>query len=255
MATAIHQPGQISVQIPVEDAMLDGDLVVPEGAFGVVVFAHGSGSSRHSRRNQFVARVLQHAGMATLLMDLLTREEEMIDMETAHLRFDIDLLARRLVHASRFVVNHPRTLNLPIGMFGASTGAAAALVASANAPHQVAAVVSRGGRPDLAGDALPHVKAPTLLIVGGDDDVVIELNREAYERLQCEKRLVIVPGAGHLFEEPGKLEIVAALARDWFDQHLHSGRGGAMYAGDGVINGHNGSSQPTAAWGTDRGSA
>jgi len=244
MASAIHAAGSQSLTIPVGDAVLDGDLSVPEGAFGAVIFAHGSGSSRHSRRNKFVARVLRHAGIATLLMDLLTREEEMIDAETAHLRFDIDLLARRLVEASRFVVNQPQTLNLPVGLFGASTGGGAALVSAAHAAHQVAAVVSRGGRPDLAGDALPRVKAPTLLIVGGDDGAVIDMNREAYDQLTCPKRMEIVPGAGHLFEEPGKLEIVAALARDWFDAHLHAGKGGAMYCGDGVINGHEGFEHP-----------
>ncbi|MDB5321382.1 MAG: dienelactone hydrolase-like enzyme [Phycisphaerales bacterium] len=238
MASMIHASGYTAVQVPVDDVLLDGDLVVPANAFGVVLFAHGSGSSRHSRRNQFVARVLQGAGMATLLMDLLTREEEAIDIETAHLRFDIDMLARRLVEASRFVVNHPRTLNLPVGLFGASTGGAAALVAAAHAPHQVAAVVSRGGRPDLAGDALPLVKAPTLLIVGGEDGVVIDLNRQAYAQLRCEKRLEIVPGAGHLFEEPGALEQVAVLAREWFEVHLRSGKGGVMFSDAGVIDGH-----------------
>jgi dienelactone hydrolase len=172
--------------------------------------------------------------MATLLMDLLTREEEVVDDVTRHLRFDIDLLARRLVAASRFVVNDPRTLNLPVGLFGASTGGGAALVAAAHAPHQVAAVVSRGGRPDLAGDALPHVKAPTLLIVGGKDDVVIDLNQQAYARLNCERKLEIVPGATHLFEEPGALERVARLARDWFATHL-PGATGAMYAEGGVV--------------------
>src|SRR3954447_20876963 len=200
-STTIHAPGRWAIRIPADDAELDGDLVVPPDALGAVLFAHGSGSSRHSGRNKFVARVLQDAGMATLLMDLLTPDEEAVDDVTPHLRFDIALLARRLVAASGFVVNDPRTLNLPVGLFGASTGGGAALVAAAHAPHQVAAVVSRGGgpgpagggRPDLAGDALPLVKAPTLLIVGGNDDVVIELNRQAYERLRCEKRLEIVP--------------------------------------------------------------
>jgi putative phosphoribosyl transferase len=238
MPSTIHSSGVAAVQVPVDNVLLDGDLVVPENAFGVVLFAHGSGSSRHSRRNQFVARMLQGAGMATLLMDLLTRDEEAIDIETAHLRFDIDMLARRLVEASRFIVNHPRTLNLPVGLFGASTGGGAALVAAAHAPHQVAAVVSRGGRPDLAGDALPLVKAPTLLIVGGEDGVVIDLNRQAYAQLRCEKRLAIVPGAGHLFEEPGTLEQVATMARDWFDVHLHSGKGGVMFSEGGVVDGH-----------------
>jgi dienelactone hydrolase len=220
MASTIHASGYLSVRIPSGGVLLDGDLVVPENAFGVVCFAHGSGSSRHSGRNKSVARILQGAGFATLLMDLLTREEEIVDMETAHLRFDIPLLARRLVDATRFLVNHPSTRNLPVGLFGASTGAAAALVAAAQAPNQVAAVVSRGGRPDLADDALPLVKAPTLLIVGGADGVVIELNRQAYERLRCVKLLEVIPGATHLFEQPGALEQVATLARDWFTTHL-----------------------------------
>jgi dienelactone hydrolase len=237
--TTIHAPGYSAVQIPLHDALLDGDLVVPPNAPGVVLFAHGSGSSRHSSRNKFVARVLQEAGMATLLMDLLTPQEESVDVRTAQFRFDIELLASRLVGASRFVVNDPRTLNLPVGLFGASTGGGAALVAAARAPHQVAAVVSRGGRPDLAGDALPHVKAASLLIVGGADDVVIRLNQDAYQRLQCEKRLEIVPGATHLFEEPGALERVAELARDWFADHFR-GRGGAMYAEGGVVDGYDG---------------
>jgi putative phosphoribosyl transferase len=237
MATKIHAPGSTTVRIPVEDVTLDGDLVVPPNAYGLVLFAHGSGSSRHSRRNQFVARVLQEARIATLLMDLLTPAEEAIDIQTEDLRFDIVMLARRLVEASRFAVNHPQTLNLPVGMFGASTGGGAALVAAAHAPHQVAAVVSRGGRPDLAGDALPHVKAPTLLIVGGADGIVIELNRQAYAQLNCQKSLEIVPRAGHLFEEPGALEQVAALARDWFEVQLHSGRGGAMFSDEGIVDG------------------
>jgi dienelactone hydrolase len=233
----IHAPGYSALRIPVDDVLLDGDLVVPPNATGVVVFAHGSGSSRHSSRNKFVARVLQEAGMATLLMDLLTREEEVVDDVTRQLRFDIGLLARRLVAASQFVVNDPRTLNLPVGLFGASTGGGAALVAAAHAPHQVAAVVSRGGRPDLAGDALPDVKAPTLLIVGGEDDVVIGLNQEAYAQLKCEQKLEIVPGATHLFEEPGTLERVAELARNWFASHLR-GASGAMYAEGGVVDGY-----------------
>src|SRR5688572_19989852 len=175
-STSIHEPLEKAVKIPAGDVELDGDLSVPRDAFGVVVFAHGSGSSRHSSRNRYVARVLQEAGMATLLMDLLTRREEEVDAYTGHLRFDIGLLADRLVWATKFVVNHPSTLNLPVGYFGASTGGGAALVAAAHARHQVAAVVSRGGRPDLAGEALRRVKAPVLLIVGGDDDVVIEMN-------------------------------------------------------------------------------
>jgi pimeloyl-ACP methyl ester carboxylesterase len=231
MAISIHEPLVKPVKIPAGGVELDGDLTVPRDAFGVVIFAHGSGSSRHSSRNQYVASVLQDAGLATLLMDLLTLDEERLDAYTAHLRFDIPLLADRLVWATKFVVNHPSTLNLPVGYFGASTGGGAALVAAARAPHQVGAVVSRGGRPDLAGDALPHVKAPVLLIVGGDDEVVIELNQEALRQLRCEKELVIVPGAGHLFEEPGALEEVARLARDRFERHLRNGAGGTMLCG------------------------
>jgi putative phosphoribosyl transferase len=235
MAISTREPLIKPVKIPAGDVEPDGDLAVPRDAYGVVVFAHGSGSSRHSRRNQYVARELQNAGMATLLMDLLTPDEEAIDAHTAHLRFNIPLLARRLVWATKFAVNHPSTLNLPVGYFGASTGAAAALVAAAKAPHQVAAVVSRGGRPDLAGDALPLVKAPALLIVGADDEVVIELNEQAMQQLRREKKLVIVPGAGHLFEEPGALEQVAGLARQWFETHLRSGGGGAMLCDDDEV--------------------
>ncbi len=203
---------------------VEGNLVVPEGAAGVVLFAHGSGSSRLSPRNRSVARQLQERGLATLLIDLLTAAEEAIDIETAQLRFDIGLLADRLAGATKWLVRNRETRDLRIGYFGASTGAAAALVAAASAPESVAAIVSRGGRPDLAGDALPLVQAPTLLIVGGDDLQVIELNREAYDRLSCEKKLEIVPGASHLFEEPGTLEAVARLAGDWFDEHLGAAR-------------------------------
>jgi dienelactone hydrolase len=199
---------------------VEGNLVVPEGAAGVVLFAHGSGSSRRSSRNRAVARALQERGLATLLIDLLTAEEEAVDLKTAHLRFDIRLLAGRLAGATRWLVQNAETRNFRIGYFGASTGAAAALVAAASMPQSVAAVVSRGGRPDLAGGALPHVKAPTLLIVGGDDLEVLDLNREAYARLSCEKNLEIVPHASHLFEEPGALEAVARLAGGWFIRHL-----------------------------------
>jgi dienelactone hydrolase len=192
-----------------------GDLTIPGNAGGVVIFAHGSGSSRLSSRNRFVAGVLQRAGLATLLLDLLTAEEEQIDIHTRHLRFDIDLLAERLVHATRWRIDDPEIGRLPVGYFGASTGAAAALIAAAQLPQQTRAVVSRGGRPDLAGTALPMVKAPTLLIVGGDDDPVIELNEKALNELRCEKKLEIVPGATHLFEESGTLEQVAALASNW----------------------------------------
>lgn len=199
---------------------LDGEVKVPEVATGLVLFAHGSGSSRHSPRNQFVARVIREAGVGTLLFDLLTKQEEAEDRYTGHLRFDIGFLARRLVDATKWVLAEDDTKALRIGYFGSSTGAAAALIAAVNLSEIVAAVVSRGGRPDLAGEALPSVKAPTLLIVGGDDDVVITLNEEAYARLQCEKELKIIPGATHLFEEPGTLEQVAAFASDWFKQKL-----------------------------------
>jgi len=185
-----------------------------------VLFAHGSGSSRHSPRNRYVARALNEAKLATLLIDLLTVDEEVVDMRTAQFRFDIELLAERLVDATNWVAQFPDTMHLQIGYFGASTGAAGALVAAAVRSDLVGAVVSRGGRPDLAGAALPHVRAPTLLIVGGNDGQVIELNRTALAQLRCEKRLVIVPGASHLFEEPGALDEVARLARDWFERHL-----------------------------------
>lgn len=199
---------------------LEGNLDIPDHSTGIVLFAHGSGSSRHSPRNRFVAEQLQQRGLATLLIDLLTSAEEQVDMRTQHLRFDIGLLAHRLVMASRWLAEQARTRDLKLGYFGASTGAAAALVAAAELPHQVAAVVSRGGRPDLAGSALPHVAAPTLLIVGGNDVPVISLNRQASARLKAEKQLEIVPGATHLFEEPGALEEVARLAGEWFDKYL-----------------------------------
>jgi putative phosphoribosyl transferase len=210
------------VQVPAGDATLEGELVVPEQATGVVLFAHGSGSSRHSSRNRFVAGELQAATLATLLIDLLTPEEEAVDQHTAHLRFDIPLLADRLVAATRWLGKEPSTRALRLGYFGASTGAGAALVAAAAEPERVGAVVSRGGRPDLAGNALPLVRAPTLLIVGGRDLQVLELNRAAMARMQAETRLEVVPGASHLFEEPGTLEVVARLARDWFLSHLAS---------------------------------
>jgi pimeloyl-ACP methyl ester carboxylesterase len=184
------------------------------------VFAHGSGSSRLSPRNKFVAGVLQRANLATLLLDLLTAEEERIDLETRHLRFDIDLLATRLVEASQWVIDNSSTHNFAIGYFGASTGAAAALMAAAELPEIARAVVSRGGRPDLAGAALSKVEAPTLLIVGGDDVPVIELNEKALRELRCDKKLEAVPGATHLFEEPGTIEQVANLATNWFEHHL-----------------------------------
>jgi putative phosphoribosyl transferase len=210
------------VRVPVGDAALDGDLVVPDGAAGIVLFAHGSGSSRHSRRNRMVAEKLNGQGFGTLLVDLLTAEEEEVDRVTAEPRFDIDLLAGRLIGATDWLREQPTTSSLGIGLFGASTGAAGALVAAAERPGEVGAVVSRGGRPDLAGDALPRVRAPTLLIVGGRDPVVLELNRQAQERLHTENQLVVVPGATHLFEEPGALEVVSSLAAEWFSRYLRS---------------------------------
>jgi dienelactone hydrolase len=208
------------VQVPAGTVTLEGNLTLPEEAQAIVLFAHGSGSSRHSPRNRYVARVLNEAKLATLLIDLLTLHEEVIDTRTAHLRFDIDLLAERLVDATDWLTQFPDTKHLPIGYFGTSTGAAATLAAAAVRPDVVGAVVSRGGRPDLAGSALPRVRAPTLLIVGGDDGQVIELNRAALAQLCCEKQLVIVPAATHLFEEPGALDEVARLARDWFQRYL-----------------------------------
>lgn len=213
---------EMSVLVPADSVNLEGNLVIPKGAQGIVLFAHGSGSSRFSPRNQFVARGLHEGRLATLLIDLLTAEEERIDLRTRHLRFDIDLLARRVVGATDWLTEQPETRNLRIGTFGSSTGAAAALIAAAERPDSVGAVVSRGGRPDLAMPVLDLVKAPTLLIVGGDDVPVIALNREALAQLRGEKKLEIIPGATHLFEEPGALEEVVRLARNWFRQHLTS---------------------------------
>lgn len=207
------------VHIRIEPVTLEGDLTIPENAHGVVLFAHGSGSSRHSPRNRRVAAALREGGLATLLIDLLTREEEAVDTRTAHLRFDINLLAERLIGATDWLIQTTATRHLNVGYFGASTGAGAALVAAAKRPT-VGAIVSRGGRPDLAGPALEQVKAPTLLIVGGRDIPVIMMNREALVKLNAHKRLEIVPNATHLFEEPGALEQVARLARHWFIQHL-----------------------------------
>lgn len=212
--------GGMLVRVLAGSVTLEGDLEIPDGAVAVVLFAHGSGSGRHSPRNRFVARELQAAGLATFLIDLLTREEEAVDLQTAHLRFDIPLLANRLVAATRWLAADPSTRGLKVGYFGASTGGGAALVAAAAEPDRVGAVVSRGGRPDLAGDALPLVPAPTLLIVGGGDPVVLDLNRAAMARMRTEVRLEIVPGATHLFEEPGALEVVARLAGDWFLRYL-----------------------------------
>jgi putative phosphoribosyl transferase len=209
-----------AVHITAGPVELEGNLWVPENATGVVLFAHGSGSSRHSPRNRYVAEVLRQGGLATLLMDLLTAAEEREDARTARLRFDINLLAQRLSGAIDWLVGNPAMSYLRIGLFGASTGAAAALVAAAERPVAVGAVVSRGGRPDLALPVLEHVTAPTLLIVGGLDHPVMGMNREAFDHLQAGKRLEIVAGASHLFEEPGTLETVARLARDWFRSHL-----------------------------------
>ena len=210
-----------AVQVPVGGRILQADFAIPESTCGVVLFAHGSGSSRHSPRNRYVAQVLQEAGLATLLMDLLTPEEEAFDTHTAALRFNIELLAGRLAEATGWLLDQPQTSQLRIGYFGASTGAAAALVAAAELPALIAAVVSRGGRPDLAGKALRRVAAPTLLIVGGRDSTVLELNRKAFAELPGEKKLEIVPGATHLFEEPGSLESVAQLAKNWFAFYLN----------------------------------
>jgi len=212
--------GGNTVKIPVGRAIIDGNLVVPPSAKGVVLFAHGSGSSRFSPRNQYVAKVLNKAGLATLLIDLLTKEEEETDVRTGQFRFDIDLLSQRLIAATEWLRRNLATKDLVFGYFGASTGAAAALIAAAKLPAEIKTVVSRGGRPDLALDCLQKVKAPTLLIVGGNDTVVLELNKKAIQRLSVLKKLEIVPGASHLFEEQGKLEEVAKLSVDWFLVHL-----------------------------------
>ena len=210
-------------QVPVGNTItLEGNLNIPENPRGVILFAHGSGSSRHSPRNQFVAQVLHKAGFATFLIDLLTAGEEERDWQTGHLRFNIDLLSQRVKGATNWLTVNPATANLKIGYFGASTGAAAALVAAAEHPLAVGAVVSRGGRPDLAGSSLTAVQAPTLLIVGSKDTQVIELNRMALSLLKGEKQIEIIPGATHLFEEPGALEQVAQLASQWFTRYLAS---------------------------------
>jgi dienelactone hydrolase len=219
MTTMIERDAGL-VRIDANGVLLEGDLLLPNAAHGLVVFAHGSGSSRFSSRNRFVAEVLRGAGHGTLLLDLLTHDEEEVDERARHLRFDIRMLADRLVQTVSWLRQQREAGGLPIGFFGASTGGGAALVAAAAIPNEIAAVVSRGGRPDLAGPALPHVKAPTLLIVGGNDRPVIGMNREAYDQMQCERKLEIVPGASHLFEEPGTLERVATLARNWFTRYL-----------------------------------
>jgi putative phosphoribosyl transferase len=226
-------PGRISqrdgikreVSIDLEGVTLEGTLVLPNDAKGLVLFAHGSGSSRHSPRNRYVAGVLNSHQIGTLLFDLLTRQEEAVDRYTGELRFDIPFLAKRLIDASNWIKSSPDTRGLKLGYFGASTGAAAALIAASELPDLVSAVVSRGGRPDLAEEALGSVRAPTLLIVGGDDEPVISMNRQALARLHCpDKKLVIVPGATHLFEEPGTLEEVARLAGEWFSQHFRTAK-------------------------------
>jgi putative phosphoribosyl transferase len=211
-----------NIFIPFGTAHLEGNLSLPGGATGVVLFAHGSGSSRHSPRNKYVARVLNGSGVGTLLFDLLTTKEEEEEKYTRDLRFDIDLLAERLIYATNWIKREAEVQNLPIGYFGSSTGAAAALVAAAELGEHVDVIVSRGGRPDLAGASLPKVKAPTLLIVGERDEQVIKLNMDAYRQLLCAKKMEIVGGATHLFEEPGKLEEVARLASQWFKKHFES---------------------------------
>lgn len=211
---------QSSVRIPAGRAMLDADLTIPEGAHGIVIFAHGSGSSRKSTRNRAVAQSLHVAGLATLLLDLLTMEEDAVDRYTAQHRFDIPLLASRLVAAIDWAVEAPETRALPIALFGASTGAAAALIAAAERPALVRAVVSRGGRPDLAGASLPHVRAASLLIIGSRDDEVIALNEQAAAQMTCPREIAIVAGATHLFEEPGTLEEVQVLAAKFIREHI-----------------------------------
>lgn len=217
-----HAGAVAPVRIRADDAVLDGDLVVPQPAAGLVIFAHGSGSSRFSQRNRAVAAVLQAGGFATLLLDLLTAEEEAVDVRTRQYRFDIDRLARRVVAAVDWAEGDVRVAHLPVACFGASTGAAAALVAAAGRPERVGAVISRGGRPDLAGEALSAVTSPTLLVVGGNDAMVIRLNESAMRAMRTEVALKIVPGATHLFEEPGTLEEVCRLALAWCQRHLKS---------------------------------
>lgn len=215
-----------SVLVPIGDQSLQGDLRTPADPHGIVVFAHGSGSSRHSLRNQYVARALERWGLATLLIDLLTPEEAAIDDRTAQHRFDIGMLAQRLVTIVDWLRGRKETASLPIGLFGASTGGGASLMAAADRPHEIAAIVSRGGRPDLAGPTLANVTTPALLIVGGLDAPVIQMNRDAMKQMRGEVTLEIVSGATHLFEEPGTLERVAELAANWFARHLTTNGGG-----------------------------
>jgi dienelactone hydrolase len=221
MKSVLPAESSLDLQIPVRNFLLRGDLIVPDSVLGLVLFAHGSGSGRKSSRNRYVASILQKHRIGTLLFDLLTEQEEILDARTAQLRFDIPLLAQRLIHVTDWL----RSSKLPdhpihLGYFGASTGAAAALIAAAHFGSAVSAVVSRGGRPDLAGSALPEVTAPTLLIVGGHDYPVIEMNSTAFSRLRCEKKMEIIPGATHLFEETGTLESVSTLAASWFTDHF-----------------------------------
>lgn len=222
VATSCETLSRACVNITVGDCTLEGDLDMPAHPRGIVIFAHGSGSSRHSPRNQYVARIIREAGFATLLFDLLTHDEDDEDAMTGRLRFDIPMLAHRLVGATHWIQTEPKTQGLAIGYFGASTGAAAALVAAAQMDDEIKAIVSRGGRPDLATSALSAVRCPTLLIVGGCDQLVICMNDDALTRLRCEKQLRLIPGATHLFEEPGKLEHVAQLSAQWFLKHLSS---------------------------------
>lgn len=221
MITRTHRGEEpIPIQIALDGSNLHGDLQVPSDALGLVIFVHGSGSSRFSPRNRYVANELNKHGLATLLLDLLTQEEQEIDDQTMQIRFDISLLGSRTTQVANWALRQPELSHLPIGLFGASTGAAAALIAAAVMPDRIAAVVSRGGRADLGESALDIVKAPTLLIVGGDDDVVLGLNEKAMKRMRCATELHVVPGATHLFEEAGALEEVARVAADWFVKHM-----------------------------------
>ncbi|MBZ5524498.1 MAG: dienelactone hydrolase family protein [Acidobacteriia bacterium] len=222
MITQTHSGEELTmpVQIALDGSTLHGDLQVPSPALGLVIFVHGSGSSRFSPRNRYVARELNKHGLATLLLDLLTQEEQAIDDQTMQLRFDISLLGSRATQVANWVLRQPELAHLPIGLFGASTGAAAALITAAVMPDRIAAVVSRGGRADLAESALDVVKAPTLLVVGGEDDVVLDLNRKAMKRMHCPTELHVVPGATHLFEEIGALEDVAQVGADWFVRYM-----------------------------------